>query len=117
MLLVLIVLVSPLSFTYNNTWLMLPIATAVYFVLAVAPTTAQRWTAGVWLALASGLLVFSIGGPFRVYRAVGNTFFADVELLLLLAWTLLKQRWPAAAVPEPEVFERTSEVAATPVLA
>ncbi len=116
MLLVLIVLVSPLSFTYNNTWLMCPIATGLYFILSVATTSAQRRTAAVWLTVACGLLVFSVGGPFRAYRAVGNTFVADVELLLLLAWTLLKQRRPSfASVAEPAVAPATYGTAAVPV--
>jgi hypothetical protein len=70
MLLILVILFSPLSFTYNTSWTMLGLA----------------------------LLVFTVGGPFRPIRARGNTFFADVLLVAELAWIILIER--ASPSPE-----------------
>ncbi len=99
MLLILVVLFSPLSFTYNNSWLMFGIAVVIYFVVARARTSTQARVAAVWLAAALSLLVFTAPNPaFRWVRAHGNTFFADVLLLAELGWILVVERtWPSVA--------------------
>ena len=97
MLLILVILFAPLSFTYNNSWLMCPIAVVLYFVTTKARSRSQAIFAGLWLAAALSLLIFSIPNPaFRVPRALGNTFFADVLVLIELGWMLwLAQRQTA----------------------
>lgn len=93
MLLILIVLFSPLSFTYNQSWLMLGLAAVLWFAMARARTPAQRAVALVWLAIAVVPLVFTVRVPaFRDLRARGNTCFADVALLIELAWILVVER-------------------------
>ena len=96
MLLILIILFSPLSFTYNNSWLMLGIAVVLWFILARARSRSQAIVATVWLTVALSLLIFTIGNPaFRWVRAHGNTFFTDVLLLAELAWILIVERTAA----------------------
>jgi hypothetical protein len=93
MLLILIVLFSPLSFTYNQSWLMLGIAAVLWFILARARTRRQATVAAVWLLVALSLLIFTVGNPaFRWVRAHGNTFFTDVLLLAELGWILIIER-------------------------
>ena len=82
MLLILIVLFSPLSFTYNNGWLMLPIASVIYFILFLARSKRERKTAGVWLGLCMVLMLVGLPVPgFRLLRDGGNTFWADIVIL------------------------------------
>ena len=93
MLLVLIVLFSPLSFTYNTSWTMLGIAVVLWFVLARARSRRQAVVAAAWLTVALSLLVFTVGLPaFRPIRARGNTFVAEVLLLAELGWILVVER-------------------------
>ena len=92
MLLILVVLFSPLSFTYNQSWLMCGTATVLWFILTRARSRTQGIVAIVWLVVALSLLVFTVGGPFRAIRARGNTFFADVLLLVELGWIILVER-------------------------
>jgi hypothetical protein len=99
MLLILVILFSPLSFTYNTSWTMLGLATVLWFILARARSRRQAAVAIVWLVVAVSLLVFTVGGPFRPIRARGNTFFADVLLVAELAWIILIER----ASPSPEL--------------
>ena len=100
MLLILVILFAPLSFTYNNSWLMCPIAVVLYFVTSKARSRPQAIFAGVWLAIALSLLIFSIPNPaFRVPRAIGNTFFADVLVLIELGWILWLEQRPAVVQP------------------
>jgi Glycosyltransferase family 87 len=101
-LLILIILFSPLSFTYNNSWLMLPIASVLYFVLVVARTKRERTTAMVWLGVC--LLLMAVGLPvpaFRLLRDAGNTFWADLVILAELAWMLVLCRRGWVEAPEP----------------
>ena len=93
MLLILIVIFSPLSFTYNNSWLMLPIAAVLWFILTRARSRRQGVVAIVWLAVGVSLLAFTVGVPaLRPIRARGNTFFADVLILAELGWILVVER-------------------------
>ncbi len=102
MLLILIIIFSPLSFTYNNSWLMLPIASVLYFVLVVARTKRERATASLWLGLC--LLLMAVGLPIpalRLLRDAGNTFWADLVILAELAWLIVLSRRAGVEVPEP----------------
>jgi MFS family permease len=94
MLMILIITFTPLSFTYNNSWLMLPIVVVCYFILAVAKTIYERRLAVIWLALSLGLLIFTTGKPlfFRFPRAMGNTFWCCMSLYGELAWIMIKAR-------------------------
>jgi energy-coupling factor transporter transmembrane protein EcfT len=95
MLLILIVLFCPLSFNYNNSWLMCGITVVLYYVTVGAKSRTQAIVALVWLLLALSLLVFSVSTRdpnWRHIRAMGNTFFTDVLLLAELGWLLLNCR-------------------------
>ena len=88
MLLILIILFCPLSFNYNNSWLMCGITVVLFYI----STHAGCRKAAVWLTIALVPLVFSISTKdhnWRYLRAMGNTFFADLALLLELGWLLL----------------------------
>ena len=93
MLLILIVLFSPLSFTYNTSWMMLGIASVLWFVLARARSRGQGVIALVWLVVSLSLLIFTIGNPaFRWVRAHGNTCIAELLVLAELGWILVVER-------------------------
>ena len=94
MLMILIITFTPLSFTYNNCWLMLPIMVIVYFILAVASTAMQRQMALFWLILSLSLLIFTSGRPliFRIPRAMGNTFWCCMLLYAELVWIMFIAR-------------------------
>ncbi len=96
MLLILIVLFSPLSFTYNTSWTMLGIATVLWFALARARSKRQGVVALVWLAVSLSLLIFTVGNPaFRWVRAHGNTCVCELLILAELAWILVVERTAA----------------------
>jgi len=102
MLLILIILFSPLSFTYNNSWLMLPIALVLYFVLILARTKRERTTAGLWLGACMLLMLVGLPVPaFRLLRDVGHTFWADLLILAELAWLLFRHGRARGEVLEP----------------
>jgi hypothetical protein len=90
MLMILIITFTPLSFTYNNAWLMLPIVVVLYFIHSVARTSGERTVAIVWLAVSLSLLIFTTGKPlvFRYPRALGNTFWACMLLYAELIWII-----------------------------
>jgi hypothetical protein len=89
MLLILIILFCPLSFNYNNAWLMTGIAVVLYFITIKSSSPAQSKIALIWLLIALAPLIFSVSTKdpnWRYLRAHGNTFFADLILLFELAW-------------------------------
>jgi MFS family permease len=96
MLMILIITFTPLSFTYNNCWLMLPIVVIVYFILAVANTARHRQIALFWLVFSLSLLIFTTGKPliFRIPRAWGNTFWCCMLLYAELVWIMFIAREP-----------------------
>jgi hypothetical protein len=99
MLLILIILICPLSFNYNNAWLMFGIAAVLYFIIFQSDSDKRSGIAVVWLLLALFPLIFSLNGKdpnWRYLRALGNTFFADLILLLELAWIITTERRPKA---------------------
>jgi hypothetical protein len=113
MLLILIILFSPLSFTYNTSWLMCGIAAVLWFALARARTPAQTKMAVVWLIVSVTPLIFTIRNPaFRDLRARGNTCFADLLLLAELAWIMVVER-TARQVTDPDLGSPTTSSAAS----
>jgi hypothetical protein len=93
MLMILIILFSPLSFTYNNSWLMFGMVVVLYYI-----TTQPRhkaMPAMIWLTLALLPLLLSVSTtvqPLRHLRALGNTCFADLMLLSELAWLIVREK-------------------------
>jgi hypothetical protein len=90
-LLILIVLFTPLSFTYNNAWLMPAIVVVLYEIFFAECLPTARRVAAIWLGVSLILLVFTIRSvEFRFIRAVGNTFWSNLILLAELWWILLR---------------------------
>jgi hypothetical protein len=101
MLLLLIQAFNPLAFDYSFVWLLYPLTVALAIVQeAPAPARARSLMIG-WLALV--IVVFALALPFRrVAQAYGNLLVADVLLLILLGWQLLRAR-RALPVPAPHL--------------
>jgi hypothetical protein len=94
MLLILIIVFCPLSFSYNNAWLMCGIAVVLYFIIIQSDSDQRSGIAAVWLLVALFPLIFGLTNKdpnWRYLRALGNTFFADMILLAELAWILRTQ--------------------------
>jgi hypothetical protein len=84
LLLLLMLMITPLSFGYFYSWLMLPFAVVTQRVLAV------KGSAVLWWSLpALALLALSIPFP-RGAQLYGNTFFATVLLFMGLSIELLR---------------------------
>lgn len=84
LLLLLILMVTPLSFGYFYSWLMLPFAVITQRVLA-GKSSAIFW----WSLPALGLLALGIPFP-RGAQLYGNTFFATLLLFIGLAIQLMR---------------------------
>jgi hypothetical protein len=100
-LLIMIIIFTPLSFTYNNAWLMPAIVVVLYEIAFGDQSPAHRRLVMIWLAASLIPLIFTIRTPpFRIARAVGNTFWSNMLLLAELGWLLLWHRRQASA-PHP----------------
>jgi phosphate/sulfate permease len=89
MLLILVILASPMSFTYNNSWLMCGIATVLYFITNQPGESQPRRRAVIWLTCALLPLALSVSTGiywWRYVRTMGNTLLADILMLALLGW-------------------------------
>jgi hypothetical protein len=97
LLLLLMLMVTPLSFGYFYSWLMLPFAVVTQLVLAAKHSAILWWSLPALALLALGLF-FSRGA-----QLYGNTFFATLLLFVGLSIELLrcrkrsKQMQPAAS--------------------
>jgi len=97
LLLLLMLIVTPLSFGYFYSWLMLPFAVATQLVLAAKHSPILWWSLPAMALLALGLF-FPRGA-----QLYGNTFFATLLLFVGLSIELLrckkrsKQMQPAAS--------------------
>lgn len=79
MLVLLILMFTPLAFTYFFVWLLFPLTVATWLVLSASPPDRTRWLAwlvGCLLLMSFSLVLFPIG------PAVGNLFWACVALLV-----------------------------------
>ncbi|MBO0695296.1 MAG: DUF2029 domain-containing protein [Verrucomicrobia bacterium] len=84
LLLLLMLMITPLSFGYFYSWLMLPFAVVTQRVLARKGVTILWWTLPALALLASGI-------PFRHgAQLYGNTFFATLLLFMGLSIELLR---------------------------
>ncbi len=82
MLMILIITFTPLSFTYNNAWLMLPIVVVLHFIFNPATSPRDRRLAIAWLTFSLCLLIFTIGKPlsFRIPRIRQHILVLHVPL-------------------------------------
>ena len=91
MLLILILIFTPLSFTYFYIWLLYPLMIAVHSLLT-QPYPSRAWNLTlIWLLVCLLLLSFMLPIPgFSWLAAIGSTFWACVLLLAGLGWKLQK---------------------------
>jgi hypothetical protein len=96
MLLILIILICPMSFTYNNAWLMCGIAVVLYRITQKSRSETTSKIALAWLILALIPLIFSINADahWRYLRAMGNTCLADLLLMFELGWLIRTEKFP-----------------------
>lgn len=96
MLMILIITFTPLSFTYNNAWLMLPMVVVLHFILAKAKTRRERTIATIWLTISLLMLIPTAGklNVFRYLRSLGNTFWSCISLYVELMWIMARSREP-----------------------
>jgi hypothetical protein len=89
MLLLLILMFTPLAFTYFFAWLLYPLVVVLNFVLSAAPRSPQRIRGWLWFWASVVLLAFTIPLPaFRSLQAAGSTLLACLLLFVGLGWKL-----------------------------
>lgn len=79
MLVLLILMFTPLTFTYFFVWLLFPLTVATWLILSASTAERMKWLAwlvGCLLLMSFSLVLFPIG------PAVGNLFWACVALLV-----------------------------------
>ena len=97
MLLPLILVFTPLSFSYNWTWLIFPITLIIHFILNPSAPARDRKIAAAWLIACMLLFALDLPVPiFRIPRALGNTFWASLLIFAELAWLLRPTRIAAS---------------------
>jgi len=88
-LLLLILIFTPLAFTYFFVWLLYPVAAALDGVLNTRPASPERFRAWVWFWASLLPLTFTIPiAAFRPVMASGSTLFTCLLLLAGLGWHL-----------------------------
>jgi hypothetical protein len=100
MLLLLILIFTPLAFTYFFVWLLYPLVVVLHLVLAAPPQSPQRLGGWVCFWVCMMLLSFTIPlSAFRPLQAVGSMLLACLLLFLRISWKLrvAARSQPAAA--------------------
>jgi hypothetical protein len=89
MLLLLILIFTPLAFTYFFVWLLYPLVVALSIVLSAPQRSLQRIAGWSWLFASLLFLCFTFPFPaFRAAQAAGSTLMACLLLLLGIGWKL-----------------------------
>lgn len=93
MLLLLILIFTPLSFTYFYVWLLYPLTVALNIQQTLPNPSRTRNMMLIWFIACLLLLGFTLPVPgFDIFKAMGNTFWACVLLLAGLGWKLRQLR-------------------------
>lgn len=96
-LLLLIVIFTPLAFTYFFVWLFYPLIMALHLVLTAPPATTQRLKRWTWFWVSLVPLTFTMPvAAFRPLQAAGSTLVTCLLLIAGLGWHLReegRQRW------------------------
>ncbi len=103
MLLVMMTIMSPISWFYYGVWLLYPFTVVATFALDPAQTHRNRVKSLVWAGACVLMFNFVMKWGWLLYiRAIGFPFFGYLCLLAELGWILhvLRQRTPAAAPPQ-----------------
>jgi Glycosyltransferase family 87 len=95
-LLLIMLMITPLSFGYFYSWLMLPFAVITQRVLA-----GKGWALLWWSVPAVAILALALPFP-RGAQLYGNTFFATLLLFLALAVELLRCKRQSRQVQAPD---------------
>jgi hypothetical protein len=89
MLLLLILIFTPLAFTYFFVWLLYPLTVALTLVLRAPPRSRQRFRGWIWFWASVFPLAFTVPVSFfRPLQAAGSTLLACLILLGGLGWHL-----------------------------
>jgi len=96
LLLLIMLMITPLSFGYFFSWLMLPFAVITQRVLA-----GKGWALLWWSVPAVAILALALPFP-RGAQLYGNTFFATLLLFLALAVELLRCKRQSRQVQAPD---------------
>ena len=89
MLLLLILMFTPLAFTYFFVWLLYPLVVALCLVLKAPPGSLQRIAGWTWFFASVLFLTFTFPLPaFRAVQAAGSTVMACLLLLVGIGWNL-----------------------------
>ncbi len=111
MILPLVLVFTPLSFSYNWVFLILPITLIGEFILRPTTATRDRVIAGGWLLAC--VLIFALTLPvpgFRVPRAMGNMFWACLLVFAELGW-ILRRTMSSASKESATGVEQPGSVA------
>jgi hypothetical protein len=101
MLLLLILIFTPLAFTYFFVWLLYPIVVAVRIVLSAPPRSRQRIGGWVWLCACMMLISFTLPiSAFRPLQAAGSTLLACLLLFAGIGWNLRVAHSEPAQAPQ-----------------
>jgi Glycosyltransferase family 87 len=89
MLLLLILIFTPLAFTYFFVWLLYPVVVALHLVVAAPPGSRARIRRWVWFWACITLLAFTLPiSAFRPIQAAGSTLGACLLLIFGIGWKL-----------------------------
>jgi hypothetical protein len=89
LLLLLVLIFTPLSFTYFFVWLLYPLVVALHLVLKAPPGSPQRIGKWVWFWACIILLSLTLPvTPFRPLQAAGSTVLACLLLIGGIGWKL-----------------------------
>jgi hypothetical protein len=104
MLLLLILIFTPLAFTYFFVWLLYPLVVALGLVLKARPGSLRRIAGWTWFFASVVFLCFTFPLPaFRAVQAAGSTLVSCLLLLVGIGWNLRAEtRKPAKPNFSPE---------------
>lgn len=89
MLLLLILMFTPLAFTYFFVWLLYPLTVVLHLVLSAAPESPQRIRGWLWFWACIVLIALTLPLPaFRPLQAAGSTLLACLLLFTGIGWKL-----------------------------
>jgi Glycosyltransferase family 87 len=89
MLLLLILIFTPLAFTYFFVWLLYPMVVVLHLVLTAPPRSPQRIRGWLWFWASITPLAFTLPvAAFRPLQAAGSTLLACVLLFVGIGWNL-----------------------------
>jgi hypothetical protein len=85
----LILIFTPLAFTYFFVWLLYPFVVSLCLVLKTSPGSLQRIVGWTWFFTCILFLCFTFPLPaFRAAQAAGSTLMACLLLLVGIGWHL-----------------------------